>query len=199
MNVNQVTPKQMRWLHKQMANKFGVKIYHDSRKLTARIARWFYNRLMARYLKTVPKEMARLRPCCIGDIIFLPWQSGDESIRNLKQISTLVHELVHSTRIFDAPGGTKRWYSQYFLDDRFRALEETTAIQASADLGYWYTGTYRELSLKSYYCGPTAERIAYSDYDRQRKVTKSKGRGSTFCSVCAQAIKLLQEIGVTPI
>lgn len=188
IDLNNMSAKQVTDFHRDLSARFGVKFVDP--------ASWVYrlfSLLLHRIFKKHASEIvASVRPCCFGKYVLLPWRVGDKEVIYRRQILTAIHECEHAIRIQKYPGSTANWYKEYFIRDGFRALEEGAAHATVAEVWYWASGDYLDLTLDGYFCLPNAQKSARVAYDNRRRQCLRKGRGSATSTVSAFAIKWLK-------
>ena len=193
MKIQDLTSRQLKVFHNRMARELGVRFYSSG--LLAWAMRKLYDRFIARYLP-LPDELFELRPFTVKNRIFLTCPPGSDKLTPLEQVQTAVHECTHALRIRDYPGTVANWYGNYFTDDDFRALEETSAKEAKGEFRYWLYGNYPRLNLEGYLCRAEAEALASVAYEKHMNLVKRGGRGTTVHRASQVAKAILISLGV---
>jgi len=189
MNFESLSTPQLELYHTALSTFFGVRFVDDVQRYLDKIQYFLYRRL----LKKAPPSLLELRPCCFKNIIFLPYKIGSASITKQRQVLVGAHEVAHAVRLRSYPESTAHWYGQYFVNDRFRALEESSAQETELDIFFWVTGKMRELSLSRYYCSASAIQVATTAYNMRKAELERQGRGATFDPVSQKAVSILRD------
>jgi hypothetical protein len=196
MKIQDLTSRQVKVFHNRMARELGVKYYGDP-GFAKYFIKMFYDRIVNKYIPLVPEDLFKARPCTLKNRIYLPYRPGSSSRTPLQQILIAVHEATHALRIRKYPGTAANWYSSYFTNDDFRALEETSCQEAEAEILFWAFGDFGELDLDDYYIGEAATRTATIAFEKRARRVKKLGRGAALERSSAVAIKILRALKVT--
>jgi hypothetical protein len=197
MHINDLSPKEIKQFHRALGRSVGC-TYVNSGPL-AWYARGLLDRVTFDALQYVPQSLIELRPCAVWRIVLLPYDIGTDEISPKSQVYTAVHEALHTVRIRRFPGGTVKWYAEYFNphDRAFCTLEEASASESEADVRFWAEGTVRQPSFDGYWLRDFSQ-LAQDAYAHRIKQLKHSGRGKAFDKVSKAAIRILEGMGVEP-
>ena len=175
--------------YKQMERNCGVKFIYTG--LYYRLAKMFLNRIFSKFPLSaeLPND-----PMCLKNIVLLPFCPGNPGISVKNQIKIAVHECAHAHSIGNYLGSTARWYGEYFTKPRVRALDESAAQKAVADLTYYAEGHIADFDLPEsiYRVSGAALELATNDFNAYRKFMMSCERGTSFNSSSSSAIMLIR-------
>lgn len=191
---------QVKKFHKLLAKECGVRFINSS--ALQRVLNALHRRLLSKagldLFSDVGEDLFKLRPMCLKNIILLPYAVGDSKIDTDYQVSVAVHEVAHALRIRryvkKFRGTVAGWYTQYFTNDRSRALEETAAVGAEADLDYALGKPIRTINLADYLLSEDAMKLAERMHRSRIQQLIASNRGLAFSAASAAAIKIIKSL-----
>lgn len=154
------------------------------------------NRYIKKYAPYVPDLESSMRPMVLKNCIILNYNIGDK-IENYG-FHIAVHEAEHviQQRDYVRKGGRiVTWYSEYFKDPEFRALQEGGAEASEAEFEYYYSGVLPSLPrLDDYFVGIDGQKLSDEAYRKRIDRVKHLGRGSTTSLASMHAIQVFNSI-----
>jgi hypothetical protein len=190
--ISDLTPAEVRKFHFALEDRFKVRFVNSG------FLKWWanrlFNKLAAQFKTSVPNwaEIEKLRPCCAGKYLLLPYELGCDKVPTEQQIYTAIHETVHAVLIREFKGTIFQWYEEYFKRGEFRALEEAPAKADVAEVQYWERGIYSIGGLDGYCWTEAQKRLLKTTFDNHMNNVEDYGRGTFFGKVSRAAVKILK-------
>lgn len=188
--------KQVKEFYKKYSKATDVKFVDKSNiNFVVRLLTRFIPKKLKRHLPDMPEKF---RPCAIYKYAVLPYNVGDKNINHKYQIYTAVHEATHVMQIrkfVDDGGSVLLWYEEYFKNSEFRALMESEAKAAEAEVKYFVEGKLSSPpKLDSYYVSEVAQTMSNANFRLHIDTVKNFGVGYTTLETSMLAVDILKKM-----
>lgn len=192
-----ITENQVKKFYSEYAKAMDVRFIEKKHwGIVATYLKRVLNRYLKKYASYVPALESNMRPMVLKNCIILNYNIGDK-MENYG-FSTAVHEAEHviQQREYVRKGGKIiTWYSEYFKDSEFRALQEGGAKASEAEFDYYYCGMMPQLpQLDDYFVSADGQKLSDEAYQKRIDRVKELGKGSTTSLASMHAIHILNSI-----